>query len=397
MEQYFKALQNQKVCYREIAEFMPDGEWTGIRAITYDATKLKGQKTKVFAYLGFPQDATEKVPAIVLVHGGGGVVYLPWVKMWNDRGYAAIAMSTTGDFPIAKNAGRKECHEQKEMWNHGLCGVFCEDGYTDAPDNDSMCHSECPLEENWMYHAVSQVILAHNILRQDERIDSDRIGITGISWGGVITSLTIGYDNRFAFAIPIYGSGYLAESMGTLGKSFRSGKNPEIWLAEKQFSNVTMPVLWLCWNHDAPFSLNSNSKSYLDTVKNNPLTRFSAVHEMNHSHECGWIREENFVYADSIVKNGKHLPDFVKNGKAFTLNNPDDVPIKRFKLYYLTEKMSYREVEEGVEMEQEWNILPVEIADYQIPENAVEYYLEAIVEIEGKEYVVTSSFEVASC
>ena len=40
------------------------------------------------------------MPGIVLVHGGGGVPFASWVKMWNDRGYAAIAMSVTGDFPI---------------------------------------------------------------------------------------------------------------------------------------------------------------------------------------------------------------------------------------------------------------------------------------------------------
>ena len=50
-----------------------------------------------------------------------------------------------------------------------------------------------------MYNAVSQAILAHNILRADEKVDSSRIGITGISWGGVITSLAIGYDTPLCF------------------------------------------------------------------------------------------------------------------------------------------------------------------------------------------------------
>ena len=32
----------------------------------------------------------EKVPGMVLVHGGGGTAFASWVKRWNDRGYAAM-------------------------------------------------------------------------------------------------------------------------------------------------------------------------------------------------------------------------------------------------------------------------------------------------------------------
>ena len=71
-----------------------DGAWSNIQAITYDGAKIGGQKTKVFAYLGFPQGASahKKVPAVVLVHGGSGHAFAQWIKLWNDRGYAAIAM-----------------------------------------------------------------------------------------------------------------------------------------------------------------------------------------------------------------------------------------------------------------------------------------------------------------
>ena len=41
----------------------------------------------------------------------------------------------------------------------------------------------------------------------------------GISWGGVITSTVIGIDDRFAFAIPTYGCGDLAEVPNQYGKS----------------------------------------------------------------------------------------------------------------------------------------------------------------------------------
>ena len=41
-----------------------------------------------------------------------------------------------------------------------------------------------------------------------------------------------------------------------------SKKEADIWFAEKNFNKVNMPVMWLCWNDDCCFSINSNSKSY---------------------------------------------------------------------------------------------------------------------------------------
>lgn len=128
-----------------------------------------------------------------------------------------------------------------------------------------------------MYHAVGQSILAGNILRADARVDSEKVGITGVSWGGVITSVTIGYDTRFAFAIPVYGSGYLDKAKSWMKDNFSSAATKALWLAQERFSNVDMPILWLCWNDDNCFSINSNSKSYLDTVQKNSETRISMI------------------------------------------------------------------------------------------------------------------------
>ena len=383
----------KKVAYQEHPQFEVGGMFDGIKAITYDGANIGDKKTKVFAYMGFPKDRNEKVPAVVLVHGGGGVAYVKWVKMWNDRGYAAIAMSTTGDFPKILSdeerlKGSFEEGEANKLFQHGLYGIFLEEGYVDAPLNDEMQNSSAPLDEQWMYHAIHQVIYAHNILRADERVDSEKIGITGISWGGVITSLVIGYDNRFAFAIPVYGSGYMNEGLGYVCRKFDGEDTKKLWLAEKRFLKVKMPVLWQCWNSDMPFSINSNSHCYLDTVKNNADTRFSAVHEMKHSHEHGWVRKEAFLFADSVCKTAKKLPDITKDGEIL---NPDQVKIVSKRLFYITEKLTYsiKGTETRTTPDQQWHI-----ADYngEIPKNAYAYYIELCSEIDGVEYVSCSPY-----
>lgn len=389
MENLFEKLINKDCQYDECQEFMPTGEYEGIKAITYEGAMLKGEKTKIFAYLGFPENSPSKVPAVVLVHGGGGAPYLRWVKEWNDRGYAAIAMSTTGYFPTVTNAGTDETEEDGKLWNYGLSGIFAEKGYADAPNNDAMQNSENPIEEQWMYHAISDVILANSILRRDSRVDETKIGIMGVSWGGVITALAIGYDKRFAFAVPVYGSGYLTEDMGYIGNYFRSGKNPELWLAEKKFSDVDIPILWQCWNSDRPFSVNSNSLSYLDTVKNNEKTRLSIIHEMNHAHTWSWIRPEPMVFADFVCKGRKTIPFFDTERKA--VFNPDGVEIKSVKVYYITEKLEYvmNPETKGYSMGQSWQI--VDFAG-EIPQAAKGWYFEITSVIDGKEIVTATPF-----
>ena len=49
-------------------------------------------------------------------------------------------------------------------------------------------------------------ILAGNLLRAQPFVDESRVGVTGISWGGVSASILIGFEQRFAFAVPVYGS-----------------------------------------------------------------------------------------------------------------------------------------------------------------------------------------------
>ena len=65
----------------DMADFDPTGSFAGIKAYWFEGMEMNGQMTKVFAYVGFPKGASadDQVPAIVLLHGGGGHAFLQWV------------------------------------------------------------------------------------------------------------------------------------------------------------------------------------------------------------------------------------------------------------------------------------------------------------------------------
>lgn len=345
-----------KLNIKEISDFNPDKEYEGIKAITFDGLNFNENKTKVFAYVGFPENVqskiNEKVPAMVLVHGGAGYPFLRWVKEWNNRGFAAIAVSTVGVFPNRIGAGDREGAIDID-WSHNLKGVFAEKGYVSTPDNDDMRIRETQqISEMWMYHAISQVLLAYNVITSYEIVDNRRVGAVGISWGSVILSLALGYRNKFSFAINVYGSGYLEESLSFMRYKFILPLVQDLFLAERRFANINIPVLWICMNNDNAFSANSNSLSFMDTFKNNKNTVLSIKDGWIHGHSCCWDDVnypcgEIYEYAKSMAfdnifpKMTAFSNGIEPDGKIwadFYCENYDSVEAT---LYYMTDEYEY--------------------------------------------------------
>ena len=301
-----------------------------IKALFFETLDYRGKPTRAFAYLGIPKSKIP-VPAMVLVHGGGGKAFHEWVKIWNDRGYAAIAMSLEGHMPDSLGNGK---------YTHKYSGPQRVGRFDDI---------ELPLIEQWMYHAVSDILLAHSLLAHMPEIDARSIGITGISWGGVLSSLVSGIDDRLKCAIPVYGAGFLYESKGHFGEY--SGNNPELeekkkfWDPAHQFTVGSVPTLWVNGDSDAHFSLNITSKSFQITENHAYLT----IHpSMKHGHPPGWKPNEVpeiYVFADYILK-GKGFPlgQIIKQptGKKIKMKYTSELPLTEATVYYLNEELTYR-------------------------------------------------------
>lgn len=391
--------------YTYCPEYDPVG-YDGVKAIWITGPKNGKKDTKVFAYIGFPEvEEGKTVPGIVLMHGGGGYAYPNWVKMWVDHGYAAIAIGNTGYYP--KKEGITDFYSLNS-WTHTLSREGNEN-YTLAPDNDQMNTSTLSLNRQWMYHAVCQSIIGNNILRSLDFVDSDRIGITGISWGGVITSTAIGYDNRFAFAIPVYGSAFLAEGLTWIRNNYNYKGTKELWDPANRIDYVSTNILWLFWTNDVAFSPNSASKSYLHTRDSSILCMKM---DMQHGHIEGWSQPEIMRYADSIVMGGEGLLEITKDPSlsdgtvSCEFKSPKDTKKVTARMCYITEQMSYStngiqslqnpEAWKNTEtIEQEWHSAECKISkntcSVSLPSDAYTYYIEfTLITKDGTEYITTS-------
>ncbi len=269
---------------------VPDKAVGEVKAVFIDGPDHDGKKTRFFAYYGIPKSPDgAKVPAMVLVHGGGGSAFSSWVKLWVDRGYAAISMDTCGSV----SGGGYRNHPRHEMGGPPGWGGF------DQIDK--------PLKDQWTYHAVSDVMLAHSWIRAQPGVDAEKTGITGISWGGYLTCIAAGVDDRFKFAAPVYGCGFLTDNSAWLDAFGKMGpENKEKWRTNWDPSaylpQAKMPMLWVTGTNDFAFPMDSLKRSYQLPQGN----RFLAIRpRMPHGHgAAGENPAEIHAMADAVLKGG---------------------------------------------------------------------------------------------
>jgi dienelactone hydrolase len=315
----------------------PEGfQQEGAKAVFYEGPAWKGKATRIFAWYGVPQPAGRaKHPAIVLVHGGGGTAFPDWVRLWAERGYAAIAMDTSGSVP---RPGAALTGRPRE-WDHHPDGG--------PPGWGGFDQIDLPAQDQWTYHAVAAVILAHSLLRSFPEVDPRRIGVHGISWGGYLTAIAASIDTRFSFAIPVYGCGFLGDDSGWVPKFQQMGpehskKWLDLWDPSRYLAGARTPFLWVSGTNDFAYPLPSLQKSY----RLPPGRRTLSVRvRMPHGHDPGARLEEFWVFADSITRRTAPLTRVAaagyKDGKAWAKYSYQQAPIERVDLNFTRDSAAW--------------------------------------------------------
>lgn len=261
-----------------------------IREVYYRGEPLAGKPTRVFAYYACPE-GEGPFPAMLLVHGGGGMAFSDWANYWAERGYAALAMDTAG------------CGPQ---------GMRLADGGPEQLDEIKFREfTDLDARDMWTSHAVAAVVRGHGVLQSRPEVDKNQIGITGISWGGYLTCIVAGIDDQLKLAAPVYGCGFLSHnSAWTRAGHFSRLTEPtrrrwsELFDPSQYLAQVKCPMLWVNGTNDGAYPLDSYQLSY--RLVKAPRT-ISITIEMPHGHY--WDQTPIVVtFADSVLRGAKPLP-----------------------------------------------------------------------------------------
>ena len=315
-----------------------------------------------------------KRPAIVLVHGGDGYAFKDWVQLWASRGYHAIAMDLGGNGSdnqrLAKGGPSQNATEK----------------FTSITQ---------PQDQQWVYHAVANVMAAHSLIRSLPDVDTTRTAMAGVSWGGFLTSIVAGLDPRLSAASISYGCGYLAEPGGLFDQNFGllTDQQRSQWIARYDPSNylplATTPVLWLAGATDQYFTPVSLGKSSGLVAEN---SQYSLRPYFRHSQNDGANAPEIEIFFNQILFGGAPLATLSAEYLGFgvvTAKVLAKTRINNASLSYTTDKTLPYEL-------RKWVTLPAKVDGTSItapapPADATIWFLNAVDE---RNTIVSSAYHI---
>jgi len=331
-------------------EFTWEDSEGSVRSLFYAGESYQEKPTRVFAYYATPgslQGDTKldkDLPAVVLVHGGGGTAFREWAELWAKRGYAAIAMDLAGHRP-QENVNQQQRENRTRL----------ADGGPDQGDDEKFGSVDKAADQQWPYHAVANVIRAHSLIRSFAEVDPDRTAVTGISWGGYLTCIVSGLDSRFKAAVPVYGCGFLHENSAWIDRLGRMSPEQRerwvtLWDPSRYLPAVSMPILFVNGTNDFAYPLDSYTKSIAAVPRKKQIC---ITVKMPHSHPAGWAPREIGLFIDHHLRGDQPLAivnsPSIAAGKA-RARYRSDVTITKAELHFTIDTKPINQ--------REWHSLP---------------------------------------
>lgn len=327
-------------------KYSPENDIDGIKGM-YLRSDYLGNESYAFCYLGYPEEAKENYPAILLLHGGGGTAYYEWVKKRNEKGFVALAIDLEGHVPL--KTGTLTSYPKD---------LYLKSQY-EAPHNINLGDGHKPINDTWLYYACKTAIIGNSFLHSLEHVDKYNVGVCGISWGGFITSIISGYDDRFAFSIPIYCTIGM-ENSGTPIGSYISN-NPSFKTVDnlEPLTKINTPIYLMVSNSDMHENI-SVASDVVSSIKNGCL---SIIDKFPHSHFDAVNQIEPYIYANKIV-NKEKIGEATLSKNSLTVQNIDPSKVLEASIYETDEVIispTIRWIESNVDLSGTQSIINLDI------------------------------------
>ncbi|MFC1495797.1 alpha/beta hydrolase family protein [Candidatus Margulisiibacteriota bacterium] len=261
-----------------------------VKEIQYISSYYKGNPVKIFGYYCYPK-GKQNLPGVAIIHGGGGYAVLSRTINFAKNGYASISIDLPGKGQLRWKRSRST-----------------------GPDMDvpTLLRVEPDISHNYLYHAVPAARCAISFLVQQPQVNKNKIGMVGLSWGGVITLMVNGTDKRLAAAVPVFGSGWLDH-----GSTWQARFDEWMSETDKQTYNkyfdaknyVTTqhaPLLYMTGSNDHCYYVPNFIKSYL----NMPIGKAKLAIYPNGKHRVTMPMLMNiYRFLNHKLRGGNRFPD----------------------------------------------------------------------------------------
>ena len=198
-----------------VKEWSEDG--VVCRYVIFKVGTFKGADSRIAAFYTFPEGA-RKAAAIVWAHGGGQRAELEHGKYFARHGYAMVDINWGGREiveGIEKNTdwGAIDPSQGPRFYPGAKRKSTKQDFLPDEHTIDSVVS---PRNGNWFMLAYAGR-RAITFLEQQPEVDPNRIGFTGYSMGGNITSY-VSIDPRLKAVVPMVGTALTTRGASTYSK-----------------------------------------------------------------------------------------------------------------------------------------------------------------------------------
>lgn len=296
------------------------------RYVVFTTGTFKGKVSRMAAFYAFPTGAKEKLPGLLNLHGGGQRASLAVVIFQAQNGYAGLSINWGGN-PME---GMKE-GEPNTDWGALDATQKHNDHYgTMKPDAKTLDNCESPRNNNW-FLLVLAARRGLTFLEQQPEVDGRRLGVTGHSMGGKLTTDLAGIDARVQVAVPSCGGagGAPGKISGMPGSGMRSEESPihQKTIDDRAYiPRIRCPVLYLSPTNDFAGPLDNMAENWRQIGSKE--VRYAISPHFNHRHSPEF-NVSQYLLLEQYLKGGAPLPGTPK--LTLKLDAPDGVPVATLK------------------------------------------------------------------
>jgi lysophospholipase L1-like esterase/cephalosporin-C deacetylase-like acetyl esterase len=297
-----------------------------VKRVVFHSRVIDGKNEQLYAVIARPA-AEGNYPGVLYLHGGTQVADPDAAIKWAENRYIALSFDEPG---IADPA---RCPDST--------GPF-----KDMPYGSNRFFAQPDITHSMLFSAVVAEIKAFNLLCSQPGVIKDRIGITGISWGGYSTTMLAGLlGDRVSAAYSVFGCG--CYDKGTVFDSELKkmpADDAKIWLqylnAGRRTSSIKAKFFIAAAVRDHFFwpTAVMNTLNEIQGAKNQLFAP-----QLSHSLEGALVEDTSLIYFDYYLK-GKGAPFPVVKVNSFSAQADGSkkvvfdvysaTPVKEARLYF---------------------------------------------------------------